>query len=156
MASPWKISEISGNLPSSSGNCWKQQNREISGNVYGRFKCCLWECYVVFHMFCPQFPGKTTWKIKPFTPGPLINSPRVNTYNCNGPCGYRTPGRSLQSPTPKPLGHKGTWTTQSLTLGWFVTLLPPFWNPSPLARATFNQGGELPLTGEPGLPLPSV
>ena len=41
---------------------------------------------------------------------------------------------------PKPLGHKGTWTTQSLTLRWFVTLLPPFWNPSPLARATFNQG----------------
>ena len=37
-----------------------------------------------------------------------------------------TPGPSLQSPTPKPLGHKGIWTTQTLTLGWFVTLLPLF------------------------------
>ena len=59
---------------------------------------------------------------------------------CNGPCGDRTPGRSLQSTTPKPLGHKGTWTTQWLMLGWFVTLLLPFWNPSPLPWATFNQG----------------
>ena len=32
----------------------------------------------------------------------------------------------------------------------------PCLNPSPLARATFNQVGELPLTGEPGLPLPPV
>ena len=52
------------NLPSSPGNFWKQRNlREFSGNGYGRFKCCFWECYVVFHMFCPQFPGKTTGKI---------------------------------------------------------------------------------------------
>ena len=29
---------------------------------YGRFKCCFWECYVVFHMLFPQFP-KTTGKI---------------------------------------------------------------------------------------------
>ena len=48
-------------------------------------------------------------------------NPGYRCHQCNGPCGYRTPGRSLQSPTPKPLGHKGTWTTQSLTLGWFVT-----------------------------------
>ena len=39
---------------------WKQQNlRELSGNGYG----CIWECYVVFHMFCPQFPSKTTGKV---------------------------------------------------------------------------------------------
>ena len=31
------------------------------------------------------------------------------------------PGCRFQSPTPKPLGHTGTWTTQSLTLGSFVT-----------------------------------
>ena len=45
MAFPWKIREISGNLPSSSGNFRKQQNlREISGNFgYGRFKCYFWE-----------------------------------------------------------------------------------------------------------------
>ena len=49
-------------------------------------------------------------------------NPGYHCHQCNGPCGYRTPGRSLQSPTPKPLGHKGTWTTQSLTLGWFVTV----------------------------------
>ena len=64
MAFPWKIGEISGNLPSSSGHFWKQQNlREFSGNGYGKFKSWFWECYVVFHMFCPQFPGKTTGKI---------------------------------------------------------------------------------------------
>ena len=64
MAFPWKIWEISGNLPCFSGNFWKQRNiKEFSGNGYGRFKCCFWECYVVFHMFCPQFPGKTTGKI---------------------------------------------------------------------------------------------
>ena len=51
-------------------------------------------------------------------------NPGYRCHQCNGPCGYRTPGRSLHSPTPKPLGHKGTWTTQSLTLGWFVTPLP--------------------------------
>ena len=57
MAFPWKIREISGNF-------WKQRNlREFSGNGYGRFKCCFWECYVVFHIFCPQFPGETTGKI---------------------------------------------------------------------------------------------
>ena len=42
-------------------------------------------------------------------------------HQCNGPCGDRTPGRSFQSPTPKPLGHRGTSTTQSFTLGWFIT-----------------------------------
>ena len=64
MAFPWKIREISGNLPSSPGNFLKQRNlREVSGNGYGRFKYCFWECYVVFHMFCPQFPSKTTGKI---------------------------------------------------------------------------------------------
>ena len=64
MSFPWKIREISGNLPSSPWNFWKEGNlREFSGNGYGRFKCCFWECYVVFHMFCPQFPGKTTGKI---------------------------------------------------------------------------------------------
>ena len=31
-------------------------------------------------------------------------------------------GRRFQSPTPKPLGHEGTWTTQLLTLDWFVTV----------------------------------
>ena len=64
MALSWKTREISGNLPSSSGNFWKQQNlREFSGNGYGRFKCCFWECYIVLHLFCSQFPGKTTGKI---------------------------------------------------------------------------------------------
>ena len=77
MAFPWKIGEIAGNLPSSSGNFWKQQNlKEFSGNGNGKFKCWFWECYVVFHMFCPQFPGKTFWKNKPF-----INSPRVDICN---------------------------------------------------------------------------
>ena len=51
----------------------------------------------------------------------------------------------VQSPTPKPLGHKGIWMTQSLTLGSFATLLPTFLNPCPVAWATFNQGSELPL-----------
>ena len=32
------------------------------------------------------------------------------------------PGHRFQSPTPKPLGHKDTWTTQSLMVGWFITL----------------------------------
>ena len=64
MAFPWKIREISGNLPSSPGNFWKQRNlREFSGNGYGRFKCCFWEFYVDFHMFCPQSPGKTAGNI---------------------------------------------------------------------------------------------
>ena len=31
------------------------------------------------------------------------------------------------------------------TLGWFATLLLTFLNPTPLAPATFNQGGEPPL-----------
>ena len=46
---PWKIREISGNLPSFSGNCRNQQNlREFWVNFgYGRFKSCFWECYVV-------------------------------------------------------------------------------------------------------------
>ena len=63
-----------------SGNLWKQQNlREYSGNCYGRFKCCFWWWYVVFHMFCPQFPDKIPTKLldnKPFT-----NSLRVNICN---------------------------------------------------------------------------
>ena len=59
MAFPWKIREIAGNLPSSAGNFWKQRNlREFSGNGYGRFKCCFWECYA-----SQQFRGKTTGKI---------------------------------------------------------------------------------------------
>ena len=87
------------------------------------------------HLNIKITPWSSLWKLR---------------YLCNGPCGYRTPGRSLQSPTPKPLGHKGTWTTQSLTLDWFVTLLPPFWNPSPLARATFNQGGNFHSQANPG------
>ena len=71
MAFPWKIREISRNLPGSSGNFCKQQNlREISGNGSGRFQRCVWECYVVFHMFCPQFSGKTIGKIS--------HSPRVD------------------------------------------------------------------------------
>ena len=86
MAFPWKIREISGNLPSSPGNFWKQRNLwEFSGNGYGRFDCCqrhstlkplwccFWECYIVIHMFCPQFPGKTTAKIS--------HSPRVDICN---------------------------------------------------------------------------
>ena len=71
-------------------------------------------------------------------------------HNCNGLCMDRTQGRSLQRPIPKPLGHKDTWMTQSLTLGWFVTLLPPFWNPSLLARATLNQGGSFHSQANPG------
>ena len=64
MAFPWKIREISGNLSSSPGNFWKQRNLwDFSGNGYDRFKCCFWECYVVFYMLCSLFPGKTTGKI---------------------------------------------------------------------------------------------
>ena len=48
-------------------------------------------------------------------------NPGYRCHQCNGPCWDRTLGCRFQSPTPKPLGHKGTWTTQSLTLGWFVT-----------------------------------
>ena len=58
-------------------------------------------------------------------------------------------GSNLGSPSrsamTEPLAHKGTWTIQSLTLGSFHNLLPPFWNLSPLARATFNQDRGLPL-----------
>ena len=49
-------------------------------------------------------------------------NPDYRCHQCNGPWWDRTPGHSFQSPTPKLLGHKGTWMTQSLTLGWFVTL----------------------------------
>ena len=80
--------------------------------------------------------------VKPYTSQAIAD---LTDNLCNGPCWDRTPVRSLQRATSKPLGHKGTWTTQSLTRGWFVTLLSPFWNPSPLARMTFNQGGELSL-----------
>ena len=57
MAFPWKIREISGNLPSSSGNFRKQQNlREISGKFgYGRFKCCFWEMLKFFISFAFSF-----------------------------------------------------------------------------------------------------
>ena len=76
MALPRKIREISGNLPSSSSNFWKQRNlREFSWNGHDRFKCCLCECDVVFHMCSPQFPGKNR-KNKPLT-----NSPRVDICN---------------------------------------------------------------------------
>ena len=73
MAYPLKIREISGNLPSSSGNFRNQQNPgKFSGNFgYGRFKCCFWECYVVFHMFCPSFHNH--WKNKPFITSPWVN-----------------------------------------------------------------------------------
>ena len=64
MAFPWKIREIAGNLPSSPGNFWKQRNlREFSGNGYGRFKCCFWECYVVFHVLPNSFEAKPTGKM---------------------------------------------------------------------------------------------
>ena len=129
-------------------------------------KALAWLIWDVINLSCPIFSEGRAW-MKELIPSlrswlwhhrlPNVTTTEAQpSYQCNGPCGYWTPGRSLHSPTPKPLGHKGTWTTQSLTLGWFVTLLPPFWNPSPLARATFNQGGELPLTGEPGLTLPPV
>ena len=100
----------------------------------------VWVKYIQFSV------GAMAWYYLNDSPLPqLIIVISLHLYICNRPCGDRTPGRSLQSPTPKPLGHKGTWTTQSSTLGWFVTSLPPFWNPSPLARDTFNQVGELPL-----------
>ena len=52
--------------------------------------------------------------------------------------GIEIPGRSLQSPKPKPLRHKGTWTTQSLTFGWF---LQPAWGRGPANFAeTASQG----------------
>ena len=70
-------------------------------------------------------------------------NPGYRCHQCNGPCGYRTPGRSLQSPTPKPLGHKGTWTTQSLTLGWFVT--DYIWSSSEENRLLANDPSVLPL-----------
>ena len=38
-------------------------------------------------------------------------------HHCNGPCMNRTLGCPYQSLMPKPLGHKGNWTTQSLTIG---------------------------------------
>ena len=76
----WKTTEISGNLPSSSGIFWKQQNlREFSGNGYGRFKCCFWECYVLFHVLS-SVSRQNLWKNKPFT-----NSPRVDICNIYPP-----------------------------------------------------------------------
>ena len=81
MAFPWKIGEISWNLPSSSENFWKQQNlRDFPENGYGRLKCCFWEYYVVFQMFCRQFPGKTTAKIS-------HSPPRVDICNIYLPMG---------------------------------------------------------------------
>ena len=53
-------------------------------------------------------------------------NPGYRCHQCNGPCRDRTPGCSLQSPTPKPLGYKGTWTTQSLVLDWFVTCVSAY------------------------------
>ena len=49
-------------------------------------------------------------------------------WYCNGACGLAMrgsiPGCGFQSPTPKPLGNKGTWMTQSLTLGWLLHYCP--------------------------------
>ena len=69
---------------------------------------------------------------------------------CDWLCGDRTPGRSLQSPTPKPLGHKGTWMTQSLTLGWFVTLLPPFEIRAPWLGPLPTKAGSFHSQANPG------
>ena len=74
--------------------------------------------------YSPPFWNSSPWLGPLSTKAGSFHSqanPGYRCHQCNGPCGDRTPGRLLQSPTPKPLGHKGTWTTQSLTLGWFVT-----------------------------------
>ena len=54
-------------------------------------------------------------------------------------------GRHFQSPTPKPLGHKGTWMTQSLTLG--LSVAPHFLKSrAPWLRPiSTNAPGEPPL-----------
>ena len=90
-----KIREFAGNLPSSPGNLWKLQNlRELSGNGYGRFKCCFWECCVVFHSFWPTVSRQNHWKSKPFTKSPRVNI--CNIYlpmvNCWMACIYPNNG----------------------------------------------------------------
>ena len=58
-------------------------------------------------------------------------------------------GNVCQSPTPKPLGHKGTWTTQSHTLGSFVTPEMCSERDSPLKLAPLPANPR--ETGSPGM-----
>ena len=135
MAFPWKIREISGNLPSSSGNFWKQQNlRQFSGNIYGRFKCCFGECYVVFHMFFPSVSKQNHWKNKAFTNSPIVNTcnvylPMVNRIwwlyrstlvevilkisSANWPLGSGITGPYKYTGNHTHLGLKNNWGMQS-------------------------------------------
>ena len=102
-------------------------------------------------------PPLTAIYCRPISPHPM---PLLGYFlHCslrNGPCGDRTWVADSRVQRRNHWAIKGTWMTKLLMLGLLVTLLPPFWNQSLLARATFNQGGELPLTGEPGLLLPPV
>ena len=54
---------------------WGEQHnlREFSRNDYGKFKFCLWECYVIFSYVLPPVSRQNHRKNKPFT-----NSQRVN------------------------------------------------------------------------------
>ena len=75
-----------------------------------------------FH-YSPLFEIRAPWLGPLATKAGNFHSQANPGYRChqwNGPCGDRTPGHSLHSRMPKPLGHKDTWTTKSLTIGWFV------------------------------------
>ena len=73
MAFPWKIRELSGNLPNSSWNFLKQQNlRDFSGN--GRLLLLI--MLRSFSYVLPSVSRQNHWKNKPFT-----NSPRADICN---------------------------------------------------------------------------
>ena len=83
--------------------------------------------------------GLAVGNVRRFSPPLILGTNGINGLNSSEMSGFHSgepglplsqvqptvdpiPGRQFQSPTPKTLGHKGTWTTHSLTLGWFVTL----------------------------------
>ena len=55
------------------------ENSKISGNGYGWFKCCFWECYIVFHLFC-SVSWQNYWKNKPFTNPPRVYICYISTH----------------------------------------------------------------------------
>ena len=48
------------------------------------------------------------------------NSEILSALRCVTDHAGNHPGHRFQSSTPKPLGHEGTWTTQSVTYAWLV------------------------------------
>ena len=77
----------------------------------------------------PHYPSPTFWNPSPlaratFNQGgelPLRQTQATTATSVTGPCGDQTLGRSLHSPTPKPLGHKGdpvayTWLVRYISM----------------------------------------